>query len=109
MARRRWPGRAIGRCSGWRFSRSSCCFPLGEAMPAMWPDGRRIVVTRWVAVLTIESRSFVFTKANRRPFGDQLLPPHNGHKLVDVAQAIVDSPLLLLPPLQQPAPPERPG
>src|SRR6266516_693161 len=34
---------------------------------------------------------------------------HNGHKLVDVAQAIVDSHLLLLPPLQQPAPPERPG
>lgn len=34
---------------------------------------------------------------------------HNGHKLVDVAQAIVDSHLLLLPPLQQSAPPERPG
>src|SRR5579862_5329235 len=34
---------------------------------------------------------------------------HNGRKLVDVAQAIVDSHLLLLPPLQQPAPPERPG
>jgi AmiR/NasT family two-component response regulator len=32
---------------------------------------------------------------------------HNGHKLVDIAQAIVDSHLLLLPP-QQPAP-ERPG
>ena len=31
-------------------------------------------------------------------------------KLVDVAQAIVDSHLLLLPPLEQPAPPpERPG
>ena len=29
---------------------------------------------------------------------------HNGHKLVDVAQAIIDSHLLLLPP----APPERP-
>jgi hypothetical protein len=27
---------------------------------------------------------------------------HNGHKLVDVAQAIVDSHLLLLPPLGQP-------
>ena len=27
----------------------------------------------------------------------------------DVAQAIVDSHLLLLPPLKQPAPPERPG
>ena len=34
---------------------------------------------------------------------------HNGRKLVDVAQAIVDSHLLLLPPLQQPATPERPG
>ena len=29
---------------------------------------------------------------------------HNGHKLVDVAQAIVDSHLLLLPPLPTPAP-----
>ena len=28
---------------------------------------------------------------------------HNGRKLVDVAQAIVDSHLLLLSPLQQPA------
>jgi AmiR/NasT family two-component response regulator len=28
---------------------------------------------------------------------------HNGHKLVDIAQAIVDSHLLLLPPLQQSA------
>jgi two-component system, response regulator / RNA-binding antiterminator len=35
---------------------------------------------------------------------------HNGHKLVDVAQAIVDSHLLLLPPLPQPATPsERPA
>jgi AmiR/NasT family two-component response regulator len=35
---------------------------------------------------------------------------HNGRKLVDVAQAIVDSHLLLLPPLEQPAPPlEQPG
>lgn len=35
---------------------------------------------------------------------------HNGHKLVDVAQAIVDSHLLLLPPLLQPqVPSERPG
>ena len=34
---------------------------------------------------------------------------HNGHKLVDLAQAIVDSHLLLLAPLQQPAPPERPA
>jgi hypothetical protein len=34
---------------------------------------------------------------------------HNGRKLVDVARAIVDSHLLLLPPLQQPASPERPG
>jgi response regulator NasT len=35
---------------------------------------------------------------------------HNGHKLVDVAQAIVDSHLLLLPPLPQPqVPSERPG
>ena len=33
---------------------------------------------------------------------------HNGHKLVDIAQAIVDSHLLLLPPVpQQPAPSER--
>src|SRR5579862_6112553 len=30
---------------------------------------------------------------------------HNGHKLIDVAQAIVDSHLLLLPPLVQPAAP----
>ncbi len=28
---------------------------------------------------------------------------HNGHKLIDVAQAIVDSHLLLLPPLTQPS------
>jgi len=28
---------------------------------------------------------------------------HNGRKLVDVAQAIVDSHLLLLPPLPEPA------
>jgi response regulator NasT len=34
---------------------------------------------------------------------------HNGHKLVDIAQAIVDSHLLLLPPLEQPAPTERPA
>jgi two-component system, response regulator / RNA-binding antiterminator len=35
---------------------------------------------------------------------------HNGHKLVDIAQAIVDSHLLLLPPLQQPpTPSERPA
>src|SRR5689334_21243301 len=35
---------------------------------------------------------------------------HNGRKLVDVAQAIVDSHLLLVPPLEQPAPPpERLG
>jgi two-component system, response regulator / RNA-binding antiterminator len=35
---------------------------------------------------------------------------HNGHKLVDVAQAIVDSHLLLLPPLPEPqASSERPG
>jgi response regulator NasT len=35
---------------------------------------------------------------------------HNGHKLVDIAQAIVDSHLLLLPPLPQPAAPsERPA
>ena len=34
---------------------------------------------------------------------------HNGRKLIDVAQAIVDSHLLLLAPIQQPAPPERPG
>src|ERR1041385_1517857 len=35
---------------------------------------------------------------------------HNGRKLVDVAQAIVDSHLLLLPPASEPAPPpERPG
>jgi AmiR/NasT family two-component response regulator len=35
---------------------------------------------------------------------------HNGHKLVDIAQAIVDSHLLLLPPLPEPqAPSERPS
>src|SRR4030095_13857132 len=35
---------------------------------------------------------------------------HTGHKLVDISQAIVDSHLLLLPPLSQPqAPSERPG
>src|SRR5690349_4044639 len=35
---------------------------------------------------------------------------HNGHKLVDIAQAIVDSHLLLLPSLAPPATPsERPG
>ena len=28
---------------------------------------------------------------------------HNGHKLVDIAQAVVDSHLLLLPPIPQPA------
>jgi AmiR/NasT family two-component response regulator len=33
---------------------------------------------------------------------------HNGHKLVDVAQAIVDSHLLLLPPMPQPASPGTP-
>jgi AmiR/NasT family two-component response regulator len=32
---------------------------------------------------------------------------HNGHKLVDVAQAIVDSHLLLLPPLAQPPGPSQ--
>ncbi len=32
---------------------------------------------------------------------------HNGHKLVDIAEAIVDSHLLLLAPLQQPASPEQ--
>jgi AmiR/NasT family two-component response regulator len=32
---------------------------------------------------------------------------HNGHKLVDIAQAIVDSHLLLLPPPAQPAIPEH--
>jgi response regulator NasT len=30
---------------------------------------------------------------------------HNGHKLIDIAQAIVDSHLLLLPPLEQPSAP----
>jgi hypothetical protein len=34
---------------------------------------------------------------------------HNGSKLSDVAAAVVESHLLLLAPLQQPAPPERPG
>src|SRR6476660_7896718 len=33
---------------------------------------------------------------------------HNGHKLIDVAQAIVDSHLLLLPPVPQPAAPAPP-
>jgi response regulator NasT len=34
---------------------------------------------------------------------------HNGHKLIDVAQAIVDSHLLLLPPLVQPSVPIAPA
>jgi AmiR/NasT family two-component response regulator len=34
---------------------------------------------------------------------------HNGHKLIDIAQAIVDSHLLLLPPLVQPAAPPTPA
>lgn len=34
---------------------------------------------------------------------------HNGHKLVDIAQAIVESHLLLLPPLAKPAPAEPPA
>jgi hypothetical protein len=34
---------------------------------------------------------------------------HNGHKLVDVAQSIVDSHLLLLPPLGQPVAPIAPA
>src|SRR5207248_5098702 len=34
---------------------------------------------------------------------------HNGHKLVDIAQAIVDSHLLLLPPLVQPVAPPAPA
>lgn len=34
---------------------------------------------------------------------------HNGHKLIDVAEAIVESHLLLLPPPQPPTPSERPG
>src|SRR6476469_7039968 len=34
---------------------------------------------------------------------------HNGHKLIDVAQAIVDSHLLLLPPLVPPAAPPAPA
>ena len=35
---------------------------------------------------------------------------NNGHKVVDVAQAIVDSHLLLLGPLAQPvSPPDAPG
>jgi hypothetical protein len=34
---------------------------------------------------------------------------HNGHKLVDVAQAIVDSHLLLVPPLVQPVGPSAPA
>lgn len=35
---------------------------------------------------------------------------HNGHKLIDVAQAIVDSHLLLVPSIQEPAQPsERPA
>jgi hypothetical protein len=32
---------------------------------------------------------------------------HDGRKLIDVAQAIVDSHLLLQPPLQQRAPPDE--
>jgi hypothetical protein len=34
---------------------------------------------------------------------------HNGHKLVDVAQAIVDSHLLLLPPIPQAQTPAAPA
>jgi response regulator NasT len=34
---------------------------------------------------------------------------HNGHKLIDVAQAIVDSHLLLLSPLVQPGAPTAPA
>ena len=34
---------------------------------------------------------------------------HNGRKLIDVAQAIVDSHLLLLPPLEQPSAPPAPA
>lgn len=34
---------------------------------------------------------------------------HNGHKLIDIAQAIVDSHLLLLPPAPPTAAPERPA
>src|SRR5437773_7224772 len=34
---------------------------------------------------------------------------HNGHKLVDIAQAIADSHLLLLPPLVQPVAPPAPA
>jgi len=34
---------------------------------------------------------------------------HNGHKLVDIAHAIVESHLLLLPPLARPAPSEPPA
>jgi AmiR/NasT family two-component response regulator len=34
---------------------------------------------------------------------------HNGHKLVDIAQAIVDSHLLLLPLPQPATPSERPA
>mgnify|MGYP000291770443 CR=1 FL=1 len=42
----------------------------------------------------------------------ELLRDHsqrNGHKLIDVAQAIVESHLLLLPPPEPPTPSERPG
>jgi len=34
---------------------------------------------------------------------------HNGHKLIDIAQAIVDSHLLLLPPLVEPGTPPAPA
>jgi hypothetical protein len=34
---------------------------------------------------------------------------HNGHKLIDIAQAIVDSHLLLLPPPVQPVAPPAPA
>jgi hypothetical protein len=34
---------------------------------------------------------------------------HNGHKLIDIAQAIVDSHLLLLPPPVQPVAPPPPA
>src|SRR5512146_266014 len=69
--------------------------------------GRRAVIEQAKGILmarhAIDSaRAFELMRDHSR---------HNGHKLVDVAQAIVDSHLLLLPPAPAPDPPAplRPG
>jgi AmiR/NasT family two-component response regulator len=67
--------------------------------------GRRAMIEQAKGILmerhsTTADRAFEMLRDHSR---------HNGHKLVDIAQAVVDSHLLLLPPLQQPASTERPG